>query len=152
MQTESAQIIQFPPTKRQLGLAQITAISNGMPSQCQLHHNQHNVKIISVLDMPHQWQKNETVHVLHNNNRAIVYGCDASPDNRFNLNIQLRNNQTHVSYGEAANGKKVNQCQFLSDDTTITIFDTNKLQLDMETLNNNGLWCLSILGFQLYVV
>jgi len=151
MQKESAQVIQFPPVERQLGIAQITALSNGMPSQCQLQHNQHSLNIISVLDMPHQWQKKETVIVLHNNNRAIVTGCGTAPDNRFNLNIKLHDNQTHVSYSEDATGTKATQCRFLCGANDITFFDTFKYYIDLETLDNNGLWCLSLLGFQLYV-
>jgi len=151
MEIDSAQVIQFPQAQRLFSIATITKLTNGMPSQCQLNHNQHILNIISVLDMPHLWQKNETIYVLHNNNRAIVTGSATAPDNRFNLNVKLHDNKTHIAYGENEDGKKADQCRFLCGATVITFFDTFQFHIDMETLDNNGLWCLSILGFQLYV-
>jgi len=150
MQKVDAQILKFPPIQRQLAFVQITALANGMPSQCQLQLNSHKLKIIGVLDMPHHWQKDEVVTVLHDNNRAVVTGCHSAPDNRFNLNIKLHDNKTHISYGEDTKGQKADQCRFLCGTTEISFFNTFQYYLDLETFDNNGLWCLRILGFEVY--
>lgn len=152
---DSAQVIPFPQPQRQLGTAQITAISNGMPTQCQLVHHPKSLKVISVVDIPHQWQQNETINILYNKNRAIIIGCEMQPDNRFNINVQLQDNKTNIKFGADITGKETRHCIFLGKQSDIrlsTDYTKSELHFDYETLDNDGLWCLLILGFKFYVI
>ncbi|MFV2058279.1 MAG: hypothetical protein ACC707_17575, partial [Thiohalomonadales bacterium] len=145
------QILQFPKSPRQVSSAIITKFTNDLPSECQLLHNQQTLNIIAVLDMPHQWQTGETITILHNHNRAIVTGCTTTPDNCFNLTVTISGTTTNLLSNEDATGKKATQIQFLCGATNIVIPNTPGSLIDYETFDNNGLWCLILLGFKFYV-
>lgn len=137
-------IISFPKQVQKLTTASITKLKNGLPEEVLLDKHIITTKVVGVLNSEITWSLHDSVKVIVNYHRAVVYE-----------NIKLVSKKNHEML--SLNGDKLQfnlkeNINIKCGDTQITIKSDGTLDVDVEKLCNLGIWCLSILGFKLAIL
>ncbi|MFV1984107.1 MAG: hypothetical protein ACC657_11255 [Thiohalomonadales bacterium] len=140
---QHSNIISFPEQKKQLTTASITKIENGLPVEVLLTNHISTFTVVGVFNSQISWSLHDTVKVLVCHHRAVVYENMALFSKQSHDLITLDDEKPRLHYS--------NDVYIRSGETVIIIKPDGCLQVDVNTLDNMGIWCLNIMGYRLAI-